>query len=214
MRIAIVSPYTVPFYCGNSLMADRLRIELSSRGHRVCVFNSSRDAQKDARDFSPDIIHSLHAVKNYDWLEKFCSDSPVPLVVTLTGTDYNVSLNENGFLETMSRSLARAAAIVVFHDEAFSLVSSGFRDMSKKIHIIAQGVRCAASSSEITSHRPFRGLRNGEVVFLMIAGIRPVKNIGYALDAFSGIAGQVPEARLVLVGPVIDEAEGKRVLTA
>ena len=167
IRIAIVSPYTLPFYCGNSLLAERLRSELSCRGHRVCVFNSSGDAQREVSAFSPDIIHSLHAVKTYTWLEKFYSDGAVPLVVTLTGTDYNTSRKEKGFLEKLSRSLALAAAIVVFHDEAFSLVTSGFKDVSKKIHIVPQGVRAASAPFERNSHRQARGLKNGDVVFLM-----------------------------------------------
>jgi glycosyltransferase involved in cell wall biosynthesis len=56
------------------------------------------------------------------------------------------------------------------------------------------------------------GIASGDVLFCMAAGIRPVKNIGFALDVFSAVCKRVPTARLILAGPVIDADEAALVL--
>jgi glycosyltransferase involved in cell wall biosynthesis len=50
-----------------------------------------------------------------------------------------------------------------------------------------------------------------DVVFLMVAGIRPVKNLCPALTAFREIEDRIPSARLILVGPVLDQKEAEKV---
>ncbi len=89
MRIALVSPHTFPFSCGNSLLAERLRQGLVSRGHEVLLCGIDAATVESAASFSPDIVHSLHAIKPARWLEELFSRISVPWVITLTGTDYN-----------------------------------------------------------------------------------------------------------------------------
>ena len=48
----------------------------------------------------------------------------------------------------------------------------------------------------------------------MAAGLRPVKNIGYALEAFALFKKKHPQARLLLAGPCLDADESERVLAA
>ena len=40
MKIALVSSYTLPFYCGNSILVERLRGGLTKRGYDVAIFNA------------------------------------------------------------------------------------------------------------------------------------------------------------------------------
>ncbi len=48
-------------------------------------------------------------------------------------------------------------------------------------------------------------------IFLMVAGIRPVKNIIYAMDVFSEVYKKAPDIKLVLIGPAIDRDEVQKV---
>jgi glycosyltransferase involved in cell wall biosynthesis len=53
-----------------------------------------------------------------------------------------------------------------------------------------------------------------ELVIFMAAGVRPVKNIGYALDAFSRFRQKYPRSRMLLAGPCLEAKECERVLAA
>ena len=48
----------------------------------------------------------------------------------------------------------------------------------------------------------------------MAAGLRPVKNIGYALEAFSLFKQKYSKVRMVLAGPCLDEKECEQLLAA
>ena len=70
-RIALVSPYTLPFCCGNSFLAERLEGGLSKAGFEAALFNSGKDNPDDAVSFAPHLLHSLNADRPYEWLQKF-----------------------------------------------------------------------------------------------------------------------------------------------
>ncbi len=55
------------------------------------------------------------------------------------------------------------------------------------------------------------GIAGGDILFFMAAGLRPVKNICFALDFFAAVRKRYPLARLLLAGPVIDGAEASRI---
>lgn len=212
MRIAIVSPNTLPFHSGNSLLADRLRGELSARGHKVAVFNSAVDSHEPAVSFAPDILHSLHAVKTAGWSEKMISGYQIPVVITLTGTDYNGGPAGNMSSSRLEESLSKASGLVVFHDEAYQSLKTNHQAVAEKVRVIPQGVEIINYRSDRGTIRAEYSLHEDDLVLLMVSGIRPVKNIGYGLEAFSEIRKQVSGARLLLAGPAIDEVEADRVL--
>ena len=89
MKIALVSPYTLPVCRGNSLTVQRLFDGLRGRGHSVRLFNSTTDAPAELDGFAPDLIHSLHALQPHAWLLQSGMLGVCPWVVTMTGTDYN-----------------------------------------------------------------------------------------------------------------------------
>jgi|GEM_PF-3432970 len=72
MRIALISPYTLPLKRGNSITAERIKNGLIKRGLTVELFDSSRDCCKKTAGFDPDIIHCLHGTKS----NQFLSDLP------------------------------------------------------------------------------------------------------------------------------------------
>jgi glycosyltransferase involved in cell wall biosynthesis len=212
IRIAIVSPFTLPFYCGNSIIAERLKTQLSGRGYNVTLFNCSTDDHGEAVAFSPDIVHCIHGVRTSQWTEKIFSKFTPPCVITLTGTDYNV-LREGGTPpDQLKRNVDMASALVVFHNEAYNSLKTYFKHAEKKFYVVPQGVDITKHQHDRSTVRTKYGINTNDVVFLMVSGIRPVKNIGYAIEAFSVMKKQFPDAKLFLIGPVIDDKEGERVL--
>lgn len=212
LRICLVSPYTLPVYCGNSNMAERLKRNFMKRGHEVGLFNSSKDDPMRAVDFSADIIHSLHAVRTESWVKTVVGSHPVPWLLTLTGTDYNEYRFGSRQADLIKKNLIAASAVTVFHTEACDFVLSCYPKISKKIHIVPQSVDIVEHDNTPEFYRIKYGLDSDKVVFLMVAGIRPVKNICCSLELFCDVYKRYNDVQLILVGPVIDQKEADRVL--
>ncbi len=192
-------------------MAERLKAGLSNRGFHVELFNSSTDAPERAILFCPDIVHSLHAVRSTKWMETVLSRTYVPWIITLTGTDYYVRQKTDRPSDQLKKNIEKASAVIAFHDEAYNFIKSLFPHFEKKFHVIPQGVEILRHDNDTENVRRQYGLNNNDVVFLIVSGIRQVKNIGYALDAFRDIEMAIPDAKLLLVGSVIEEDEAARV---
>lgn len=211
MRIALVTPTKLPVTSGNSLLAERLRSGLAGCGHEAAVFSIASDSPGAAARFSPHVVHSFHAIKPAAWLGKLFASLAAPWVITLTGTDYN-SPEEYGAEQAMlSRQFADASAIVVFHEEARQQVADRFAHVESKLRVIPQGIEVSRRDLDRRQVRQRYGVAPDEIVFFMAAGIRPVKNILFVLDVFAAVRSQVGRTRLVLAGPVVDEAEARRI---
>ena len=211
MRIALVTPCTLPFACGNSLLVERLRAGLAARGHEVAVFGIHTDTVEAAVRFAPDIVHSLHAIKPALWLADLFREISVPWLITLTGTDYNSPQDYGAEYGMLAQQFAHASAIVVFHDEARAWMAEHFALAAGKVFVIAQGIELRQAVVDRSAVRQRFGISADEILFFMAAGIRPVKNICFALDVFAALRKRHPLARLLLAGPVIDAGEADRV---
>ena len=210
MKIALVSPHTLPVCRGNSLTVQRLCDGLLNRGHSVRLFNSTKDAPEELADFAPDLMHSLHALQPHAWLLQSGMLGVCPWVVTMTGTDYN-----SGADPEVLQALSDARGLIVFHAEAAARVRERFADLAGRVHIIPQAVQVPEQMTTTREDaRRAWDLAPDELVLLMAAGLRPVKNIGYAFEAFSRFKQKCSQARMLLAGPCLDEDEGQRVLAA
>jgi glycosyltransferase involved in cell wall biosynthesis len=108
--------------------------------------------------------------------------------------------------------LEKASAVAVFHNEAYNVIKTYFPCFKSKGYIVPQGVDIINHTNGHHVLRGKYGLNINDIIFLIVAGIRPVKNIGFALDAFIEIEKKVPDVKLLLAGPVIDNEEAQRVL--
>jgi len=210
-KIALASPHTLPFHCGNSILVERLRTGLERSGYIAMVYNTGQRVTDDAVTFSPDILHTFHADKSRAWAETFLSKRRVPWIISLTGTDYNGWHGTDSPPPRIRKCLQRASALVVFHRQAAREVAGAVPEIADKIRVIAQGVSRFDGTEDRRSLRGRFGMGCDQVVFLMVAGIRPVKNIGLALEAFGEMESRIPLARLLLVGPAMDRREADRI---
>jgi L-malate glycosyltransferase len=211
-RIALATPYTLPFYCGNSILAERLRAGLCSRGMNLLIYNTDEHAPDDAVAAAPDILHTLNADKTYRWAERFLSNRPLPWVITFTGTDYNSWCGHHEPPPHIFSSMESASALIVFHEDAAERLRAAVPEVNAKVMVIPQGV-----SQRIIEDR--NGVRNrfdiprDATVFLMVAGIRPVKNLAFAIAAFAEVERLIANVILLMVGPVLDKEEAEKVLS-
>ena len=207
MKIALVSPYTLPVCRGNSLTVQRLCDGLRSRGHSVSIFNSTTDRPEELAGFTPDVIHALHALRPHPWLMESKIAGSCPRVVTMTGTDYS-----EGDTSEVLHALSDAQALIVFHEEAAECVRTRFPDLAERVNVIPQSVSVSGPAGAVPEEvRRTWNLSDDEFVIFMAAGVRPVKNIGYALKVFELFRQKYSRARLLLAGPELDAQESCRV---
>ena len=200
-RIAVVSPYTLPFCCGNSFLAERLKEGLSRNGFTVRLFNSSVDAPREAAAFEPDLLHSLNADKPYPWIRTFRATRSIPWVITLTGTDYNSWCGIKDPPPHIRESLEGADALVVFHSEAREVLEDCLPSLRGKIMVIPQAVVSSGALARRVELREKYGIGTGETVFLMVASIRPVKNLRFAIEGLIRLQRQVGGVKRGWRGP-------------
>ena len=204
MKIAIISPYTLPVNRGNSLTAERIKKGLIKKGVTVSIFDSSKDRVKETAAFNPDIVHCLHGTRSQLFISELYDYISAPLVTTLTGTDYN-SLEKQGTLsEKLSYMLQRSSAVITFNSFARALLLEIFPAFSKKVHIIPQAVELMTRNESRNSIRNKYEYTERNVIILLAGGIRSIKNLDYALDACFLIEKQTPHIKLILAGPVIE----------
>jgi L-malate glycosyltransferase len=211
MKIALLSFYTLPFCCGNSIFVQRLADGFASRGHEARIFNCRYSEPLEAVSFAPDLIHVLHAERCFAWLKGFNALFRVPVVLSLTGTDYTSWAGIKPPPPIIVQSLKEARALIVFHDQPAHAIGAALPECREKFCVIPQGVAVRADKAERSTVRMRYGLARQHIVFFMAAGIRPIKNIPLAIEAFSRMQQSVPEARLLLAGPPLDSAETERV---
>ncbi len=205
MRIAIISPYTLPVKRGNSLTAERIKSGLMKENLTVSLFNSSKDSYKNVLAFKPDIIHCLHGTRSQIFLNEIFTHTTVPLVTTLTGTDYNTDDDSSHLSKSLSVMLQRSSAIITFHSFAQDILLEAFSNLASRIFIIPQSVKLRTNTENKINVRNKYGYTEDNIIILMAGGIRSIKNIDFAIDACAEIEKLKPEIKLVLAGPIIEK---------
>ena len=187
---------------GNAVAARALIEGLEERGLELRFVGPSDDWRDGAE--APDLCHALHAGPSASAARACAEASGAPLVITVTGTDL-----EN-WTDEVDGNLGRAHAIIALsaHQEA-ALVRAGLGD---RVVRIAQGLDLDRLGQLV------EGAGGGELdglgdlpaearVAVLLAGLRPVKDLHMALDAFALLAsssGAGAAWRLLIGGDVVD----------
>ncbi|MFD2923776.1 glycosyltransferase [Halobacillus naozhouensis] len=151
-----------------------------------------------------DLVHGFHAYHFYKFMQSL-DKKPEPYIVTITGTDLNHDLFDENKREDVFASLRGAAAIHVFDDKAKSVITNELPDVEDKVFTIAQG------NSDFPEEIPPVEKEENSFLFVLPAGIRKIKNVPAAIQMMENLHEKFPTVRLWLVGPIIEEEEGKTV---
>eukprot|EP00939_MAST-03C_sp_MAST-3C-sp1_P000927 g927.t1 len=201
---------------GNASTSRRImRVLESACGERVvrrAPVASVQEALAVLQDVEPILLVCIHAVKSSSFLDIAESRRP-PTILVFGGTDLNVYAKTNTTIESDIRRRCRTCAFVVSFTSEMTLkpppVDGG------RLRVVPHGVTIAATSKSDESkaealYRAFATTNGDEKrVLLLLAGIRPVKDVCYLVDhveaAFESSAA-MRDYVLVIAGPVIDEA--------
>ncbi|XP_014675149.1 PREDICTED: glycosyltransferase 1 domain-containing protein 1-like [Priapulus caudatus] len=210
LAILVLSP--LKSFTGNLITAERIRKYF--RNHRIFGF------VKDPREFATlEAFHgflelyqvatviAIHAIH----CGKLLQDCPVPYAVIFGGTDVNHGGVNADCFPMMTDVVINARKLVAFTDLMARQVLELWPDdiSTDKIEVIPQGVKLNPSELfSISAHLKlvFSVTCEKPEIYMLVAGVRPVKDPLYLAEAFSDWHCSVnSKAYLVIVGPPLDE---------
>ncbi len=212
MRLGIVTPFYVPSVRGNSITVQRIESGLRDHGVTVRVWSLEDGPSPDAilralAAFTPDLVHGFHVSSSGQIVTDAAFRLGIPSILTVTGTDVNTDLFDPHRRPEIIDILRRATRIVVFHDCIRAKLVGELPEVADRILVIGQTVRCQEAPFDLRRHL---GLTRHDLIFLIPAGIRRVKNVTFCLKPLDALRAQYPHIKAVFVGPIIEAAEGVR----
>ncbi|XP_037017009.2 glycosyltransferase 1 domain-containing protein 1 isoform X5 [Artibeus jamaicensis] len=202
--LAVLRPHT-----GNAVTAQRIRDHLEAAGH-VCVLKDALDY--DSRSEVAELIRAaeveaalaLHAYR----AGRLLRGHGIPFGIVFGGTDLNEDVTQGEKQRVMGGVLAEARFAVAFTETMKAAAGLQWPHAKDKIYVQTQGIATSPSTAfrwDTFLQRVEISPRAGDAhVFLLICGLRQVKDPLYLVDAFSEWHRQEPDVYLVIVGPEVD----------
>jgi glycosyltransferase involved in cell wall biosynthesis len=208
-RLAILAPHAAPAALGNAVTVARVARGLRERDQHLRVWDVSGAPERAVADemqaYRPTLVHAFHAHRTGPLGLRLARRLGVPLVVTLTGTDANHDLDDPRRAPVVRRVLEGAAAITAFDASIVEHVVSVLPDTGARLVVIPQAVRFEDPAPFDLSARWV--MPPDRVLFLLPAGIRPVKAPRTPLGPLDRLAASDARLRLAYAGPVLDADE-------
>ncbi|XP_061842082.1 glycosyltransferase 1 domain-containing protein 1 isoform X2 [Nerophis lumbriciformis] len=177
---------------GNHTTAERIRSHIESAGHTCELhhaeeFQSSSDlANLLSQNIQFDGALAIHLFK----AGRLLLDIQVPFGIVFGGTDINEDVKVEKRRAVMENVLLKARFAVAFTEKMKQEAMSYLHSQSSKTYVQPQGIR---GEHVERLH-----------VFLLICGLRRVKDPLYLVESFSEWHSENPQNVLVIIGPKID----------
>ncbi|XP_014743065.1 PREDICTED: glycosyltransferase 1 domain-containing protein 1 isoform X1 [Sturnus vulgaris] len=194
---------------GNATTAARIRNHLQAAGH-VCVLKDAfmyESAAEIANLISTEKFDAALAIHLYKG-GRLLQGSRIPFGIIFGGTDINEDIKCKEKCQVMGAVLEEARFAVAFTVEMKELAAAQWPDARKKIYVQSQGIKTAPSAT----FDWYRFLQNADIpadtdtlhLFLLVCGLRRVKDPLYLVEAFSDWHRKDPSVHLGIIGPAVD----------
>lgn len=184
---------------GNAVTARRIALELDAAAGRVEPVPLA-GLERRLAEGDVGLLHALHVRRSGIAVAEAAERFGVPFVVTVSGTDLYQDLTPPAGRPDVANVLARASAVTVFHEAAARLACSAVPSLRPKLHVIPPSMVPLAG----TAQRGAFGIPADAFVFLLPAGLRPVKRPLFALPALRRLQAEGHPVFWVIAGPGID----------
>lgn len=211
MRVLILTPSAPPAITGNAASVGRIARGLADRGIETTILEVGEGTEpsvvaKAVQDPGLDLVHVYHAWGAGRWIVDL--EIPCPVVVTAPGTDVHEALLDPARGPTVERVLRLARRITSTNPGILETLASHDPSLRPRLRLVPKGLRPGRAAYDL---RTRVGMKPGEILFLMVAGIRPAKDQIFPLAPLARLHAEGVPLRLVLAGPVIDAAYAERV---
>ncbi|XP_006894744.1 PREDICTED: glycosyltransferase 1 domain-containing protein 1 [Elephantulus edwardii] len=202
--LAVLRPHT-----GNAVTAERIRDHLEAAGH-VCILKDTLDFESSTEItdlITAEKVEAALALHLYR-AGRLLQGHRIPFGVIFGGTDVNEDVHQEGKNAVMEKVLEEARFAVAFTESMKESAQAQWPQAKGKIYVQSQGI--VTTPNATFSWNTF--LQRAEIsqsadnlhVFLLICGLRQVKDPLYLVDAFSAWHREEPSVYLVIVGPEVD----------
>ncbi|XP_045635158.1 glycosyltransferase 1 domain-containing protein 1 isoform X5 [Ursus americanus] len=193
-------------HTGNAVTAERVRDHLEAAGH-VCLLKDAFDLES-----SSEVAHLIRAENLEAALAlhlyrggRLLQGHGIPFGIIFGGTDLNEDVKQREKNEVMGRVLGEARFAVAFTESMKETAQTQWPHARDKIYIQSQGVMTvpnAAFNWNTFLHRSgINQSADNLHIFLLVCGLRHVKDPLYLVDAFSEWHREEPNVYMVIVGP-------------
>jgi glycosyltransferase involved in cell wall biosynthesis len=200
MKVLIVLPPNQPRIGGNVTYSTRIKKGLAPRGIHVEIKSLDQAVMEDYKQ--ADIVHVYNAFRTGRFVLPIVKDLKKPMILTITGTDINEYMTKEETRKETYAVVEYASRIIQLthssRDELKSLVPSA----AEKSQVVNLGVDLPKPSGK--TRKDF-GLAEDDFVFLLPAGIRPVKNPLAAYGPLGKLHERYPFLKFVVAGPEMDK---------
>lgn len=213
MRILIVIPEQDQA-SGNWVTARRFQQGLETLSHRVMSIEISMHREKsfyqEVSGFVPDVALLLHAYRSgKPWLES-TQLKKIPAVVMLTGTDVNHGLYDHEQSDIIHAVIKKAVFVILHNPIIADGLAKNWPSMADALRIISPGVVLGQEPFDL---RSVLGISPNLPLFLLPAGLRPIKGVIGLLQILDQLGHKAEPFHLAICGPILDEEYGRRCLT-
>ncbi|XP_018587255.2 glycosyltransferase 1 domain-containing protein 1 [Scleropages formosus] len=205
LLLACLSPHT-----GNCTTAQRIRGHVESAGH-TCILRDVTNFQSPgdvavllSRETPFDGLLAIHLYKG----GRLLLGSQVPYGIIFGGTDINEDVKDATKRAVMEQVLEGARFAVAFSTKMKEDAERLWPSSASKVHVQPQGIMTNAAPgfcwSDFLRSAGVRDAGEDLRVFLLVCGLRRVKDPLYLVEAFSEWHCEEPSVVLVIIGPKMD----------
>eukprot|EP00037_Helgoeca_nana_P024150 m.255353 g.255353 ORF g.255353 m.255353 type:complete len:374 (-) comp26551_c0_seq1:2307-3428(-) len=202
---AVCAPVTAPVVPPYSIGAD---------GGGTVTPPGGAGSPIDRLGWTPACIIGLHAHHAGQWLAK----GAVPYVLIFGGTDvYAPEYRVEPCLSIIVSAVRNAAAVVAFTEHMRDTAAAVFGVAAEKVHVVPQAI-CPVPPDTTFSLQNLdvwpQGVSLPENVFILPAGLRPVKDVLFLAAVFDQWHHEDPSVALLILGDEFDAVYASRVRAA
>ncbi|XP_022453887.1 glycosyltransferase 1 domain-containing protein 1 isoform X3 [Delphinapterus leucas] len=196
-------------HTGNAITAQRVRDHLEAAGH-VCILKNALDFESPSEISNFIKAESLEAAMALHLYRggRLLPGHGIPFGIIFGGTDLNEDVKQGEKNKVMGKVLEEARFAVAFTESMKETAQRQWPHAKDKIYVQSQGIATVPN----TTFNWDTFLQRSEInqsadnlhVFLLICGLRQVKDPLYLVDAFSEWHQEEPSVYMVIVGPEVD----------
>lgn len=200
MNILLLLPPKQPSSGGNVTYSHRLKRGLAPRGIQIHIHMVDQISEREIA--KADLVHVYNAYRTGRIVLPTLKRLRKPMILTITGTDINEYFFRPDSHAIMLEVLRYARNIVLLTETARQELINALPEAKDKAVVINLGVDLPQGVHK--TRRDF-GFGEDEFIFLLPAGIRPVKDPLAAVAPLQRLHAEFPHIRFALAGPCMDE---------
>ncbi|XP_023097043.2 glycosyltransferase 1 domain-containing protein 1 isoform X2 [Felis catus] len=196
-------------HTGNAVTAERVRDHLEAAGH-VCILKDASDLENSSEIAKLIEAESLEAALALHLYRggRLLRGHGIPFGIIFGGTDLNEDVNHGEKKEVMGKVLEEARFAVAFTESMKEMAQTQWPHARGKIYVQSQGIVTGPNSAfnwnTFLRQSGINQSADNLHIFLLVCGLRQVKDPLYLVDAFSEWHREEPNVYMVIVGPEVD----------